>query len=532
MNVTWERFAGRTDVFAVRLSFISDPEEGLAATAEEAASWGALQVWVDGQNLCAQTDQGETLQSAHWYFLGLLEWMAANWNPLLHEEKLPNRNVTEDAASALDATRNPPALIGEKETVAWETEWFGWRARHSLRAARDGGLLPNVVFRRLQDFIEVSWREEPLAGASAGFQFSSGSGVSLLPPLEVAQPLFDVLSSAARHLEEQNPSSLRLRKLVEAIESIRRPQRDERLGWLVGLRTPSRLPRPVLQQEVDDDARRMWREVVDILRQSARSDWEREAVAATLATDEDELAVVGACEAALLFSAVSPSISDSDVRSLSRLLIEQYAGDGREDDPLESISGTVPIDPAIAAWEQGYDLAEALHQILGIKGAYVDVERVLTQFGVIRSDVTLDDKTIRGCSIVGPRHRPTVALNSHSPFSSAETAVRFTLAHELCHLLYDRSYAAKLAIASGPWAPRAIERRANAFAAMFLMPPHLVKQAIADAPDPITEVEGARRVAERLRVSFRAAVEHLYNLTLMTEEDRDELLRAGLDSYR
>lgn len=527
MSVTWERFAGRTDVFAVRLSFLSDPEEGLAATAEESASWGALQIWVDGQNLCAHTDQGEVLQSAHWYLLSVLEWLAMSWNPLLHEEKLPNRNAAEDAAAALAMTRNAPTLVGEPETVAWESGWYAWRGRHSLRAARDGGLLPNVTFRRLQDLIEVSWKEEPLAGASDGFQFSASAGVAFLKPYDVADPLFDVLSEATDHLAARNPQSGRLEALREAVGLVRSPQQDERLSWLAGLRAFSGLP-GLLYDEAENDKRRMWQEIVDILNDSATED-EAEAAAAALATEADDLVVVDSAPAALLLSAVSPTVSESDVRALSRLLIDQYVSSGSDVGALDTISGSVPLDPSIPAWEQGYDLAEDLHQVLALTGAYVDVQQVLTDFGVALHDIALDDETIRGCSLVGPSHRPTVALNTLSSFSLADTAKRFTLAHELCHLLHDRSYAAKLAIASGPWAPLALERRANAFAAMFLMPLHLVEQAIADAPDRIT-ADGVRRVAERLQVGFRATVEHLYNMTLMSENDRDELLQTGLST--
>jgi hypothetical protein len=60
---------------------------------------------------------------------------------------------------------------------------------------------------------------------------------------------------------------------------------------------------------------------------------------------------------------------------------------------------------------------------------------------------------------------------------------------------------------------------------MFLMPPHLLASAIADSPDPISEPDGIRLVAARLRVSNRAALEHLYNLTLMDEVQRDHLIR-------
>ena len=45
-----------------------------------------------------------------------------------------------------------------------------------------------------------------------------------------------------------------------------------------------------------------------------------------------------------------------------------------------------------------------------------------------------------------------------------------TLAHELCHLLFDRSSAVPLSVLSGTWAPPRLERVANAFAAELLIP--------------------------------------------------------------
>ena len=67
---------------------------------------------------------------------------------------------------------------------------------------------------------------------------------------------------------------------------------------------------------------------------------------------------------------------------------------------------------------------------------------------------------------------------------------RFTLAHELCHLLVDRDKGARLAIVSGPWAPLDVERRANAFAAALLMPEAAVAKAVAHATASIDEIEG------------------------------------------
>jgi Zn-dependent peptidase ImmA (M78 family) len=70
-----------------------------------------------------------------------------------------------------------------------------------------------------------------------------------------------------------------------------------------------------------------------------------------------------------------------------------------------------------------------------------------------------------------------------------------------------------------------IERRANAFAAMFLMPPELIELATVDAQFAIDDLAGISMIASRLRTSLRATVDHLFNLTLMSEPVRDELLR-------
>jgi hypothetical protein len=71
------------------------------------------------------------------------------------------------------------------------------------------------------------------------------------------------------------------------------------------------------------------------------------------------------------------------------------------------------------------------------------------------------------------------------------------------------------------------------FGPALLMPLHLVQAAVVDAPDPIGDPNRVRAVASRLHVSSRAAIEHLSNLTLMDENQRDELLRElGLAVYR
>jgi hypothetical protein len=68
--------AGDPAVFAFRLALLPNPHgDDDRATPEERASWGAFSVWAGGENLCAHIEQGEVLDSAHWYMLPLIEWL-------------------------------------------------------------------------------------------------------------------------------------------------------------------------------------------------------------------------------------------------------------------------------------------------------------------------------------------------------------------------------------------------------------------------------------------------------------------------
>jgi Zn-dependent peptidase ImmA (M78 family) len=521
MTLRWERFAGSTDVFAIRLGFLSDPDGGSGATAEETASWGALQIWVEGQNLCAHVDQGEILQNAHWYMLPLLEWVASAWNSLLHEERLPNRNAADDAVCALARTRVAPELAGETDTVSWEEQWYDWWRRHALRSARSGGLLPNVVVRRLRDYVEVSWAEEPLAGAPDGFQFSATSGRALLRPEDVVGPLYDIATSAAAYLSGLVPTSDRLTVLIRALEGLTLPaQREVRVRLLAGFQDVGSQNWEFRGRE-PRQATSGWVDIVTALTAAGSE----EAVAAALETDGTDLVVTGSCSASLLFGALAPVVSERDVRTLAEVLLARYAAEQAESATLEALTAQEPLRTSYMPWEQGYELAELLHEDLALSGDWVDIEGLVSTLGITTMRRHLDDPAVRACSFVGPRHRPTIVLNDGSRFATPQ-ATRFTLAHELCHILFDRASGRRLAIASGPWAPRGIEQRANAFAAMFLMPPNLVAEAVADLPEPLTDPHGVRLVARRLRVSARAAAEHLYNLTLMDETTRDEILRV------
>jgi hypothetical protein len=106
----------------------------------------------------------------------------------------------------------------------------------------------------------------------------------------------------------------------------------------------------------------------------------------------------------------------------------------------------------------------------GDADGWVDIHFVVNNLGIEVSGIDLSDDEVRAVSVFGPTQRPHVFYNRRTRWGQSDAVQRFTLAHELCHLLLDREHGDELAIATGPWAPVGIEQRANAFAAAFLMP--------------------------------------------------------------
>ena len=66
---------------------------------------GRFEVWANGHNICRHVEQGQSIGAVHWYLLPILQWLASNWDFLLHEERLPMRNAVRDAWISMHARR-------------------------------------------------------------------------------------------------------------------------------------------------------------------------------------------------------------------------------------------------------------------------------------------------------------------------------------------------------------------------------------------------------------------------------------------
>lgn len=513
----WEMQAGDPAEFAFRLVLLRNPDgDEDRATPEERESWGAFSVWVRGENLCAHIEQGEILDSAHWYMLPLMEWIVENWDALLHEERLPLSNVGLSAAESLNLTRRPSLSLKDLDEFAWLDEWSAWWGRHSIRSSREGGLYPDLYLRRYRDQLEISTGAEPLIGIPDDYIFLSPNRTYHADPMVVAEALFMVLSAACRELRRRLPAAPRIKRLEAELCRITSPDRiQQRMAWLAGLGENFEKYAEVAR-EVEKIFEAVPAEVREQITGSSRS---------------TELVVAGSAYARLLYGAISPKTTLADVVTLTTHIIDNYVADASAwlaglDVPLD-ISDVRQLSPG----QQGSWLGEQACELMaGDDDSWIDIHAVLQRLKIKSTKIDLSDEEVRAVSVIGPTQRPHVFCNRKTRWGQSIEVERFTLAHELCHLLLDREQGDELAVATGPWAPVAIEQRANAFAAAFLMPTWLLRSALRATGLPADDPRAITAVSVAIRVSGSSLIDRLHNLGELTFDDRLRLRSIWLPS--
>ena len=223
-----------------------------------------------------------------------------------------------------------------------------------------------------------------------------------------------------------------------------------------------------------------------------------------------------------MFGDLSPNIS-SDAAAI--LLAEYFnactnVGDS---DELTDLVSDVPAWTTSSPWHNGYALAlDILDEIdPEPEASMTRIECMLEKLGVWVREVYLGEQGPRGVALAGGELRATILVNLDNLRNSVRGR-RFTLAHELCHILFDRNQARSLAHSSTPWASSSVEQRANAFAAMLLMPPTRAKLPFSG---DLTELkQGVDRLADKLKVSRVALKRHLANIDEFRADELDFLL--------
>lgn len=456
--------------FAIEARLVPDPDPTGAAS-EDVWSYGEVRLHVRNRCLTRHSAPDGVRDEIRWYLAPLLRWLGRAWLPLFHEQRAPFLAGSHDNF-ILRFEQGERLLLDDEGKGATErrAEMQDWRGRHALWSAAAGGVLPNVWIRRQSDLCEVSFDPGVTVGAPRSFEFRFGRGAVLLDAEVVARAFHGFLRwgrAAGSHAGADIPLPGEHEDMAFQAER-----------WLIGDHLSAILTRAEVPPSPMQDG--------------------------VIASSSPEVALLGT---------VRPDLETEDADRL--LLGLRSARSGSPEPPrLRALTARMGPPTAETAWEQGYDLALRTLEALDGPGeatGFVDVARLLPELGIDVGALRIGDVSLRGAAIAGDGFRPTILVNEGANWNRGAAGRRFTLAHEFGHILADRGPGRRVAHSSTPWAPEIVERRANAFAAMFLMPYRAVDAATA-AVGRVADGAGLARMARRLGCGRTAVLEHLKNL--------------------
>lgn len=483
---------GAPELFEIAARWSADPEPRDRRPQESGWSTGDLQITVGHHVLTARRLNGTESSYIAWYLSPLLDWVLSNWTSMFHEEAYawPEKAGAPAASAVFTALGRCIASSDEVERTEYR-DVQGWWTRHALRAADPSALYPDLCLRRLGDDIEISWAGRQPVHAPEGFALTSPPGYATFEVAAVATPLWRFLEWALQSAPvETEADRAAVNDMHERFKRLKRtPLKALELAHL-----NSRL-----QQ----------------LLQAARTEVNLQDSSVLV---KDIPAIAALDPAVLMFGGLSPSIGARDASRLVQFLAKY--SNGTETAALVKLVDDRGSNPAMAPYEEGYELAEDVRDELGIPVGErdINVRRLLHDLQIEVEEVKLDTDSVRGVAIAGPSFSPAILVNMTSPFNTSWEGRNFTLAHEFCHILFDRTRAKRLSHVSGPWTSLRTEQRANAFAAMFIASRAAVRAVFREHG-----VEGTKKAAHALQLGHSALVEHLYNLGLIDEMTREQL---------
>lgn len=465
----FHRFGNRA-TFAIEARLVDDPDPKGAA-AEDVWSFGELRIIVRNRCLTRHTAPEGSRDEVRWYLAPIFRWLSRVWLPLFHEQRPPSLVGSHDNL-ILRFEQGERVLLDDEGPGASgrRAEMQNWRKRHALWSAAAGGVLPNVWLRRQSDLCEVSFDPGVTVGAPRSFEFQFGRGSVLLDVNIVAQAFYAFL--------RWGHATGRCAGVDLCLPNQDGMNAHEAERWLVGDHLAAFLARAGVRPSPLQDG--------------------------VISPSSPEVA---------MFGTVRPDLGVNDARHLLAGL-DGARSDAPEPPAVEALIASMSPPTADTAWEQGYDLALRTLEALDAPEApagFVDVAEILSRLGIKVEELQVQDVSLRGVAIAGYGFRPTILVNDGARWNRGAAGRRFTLAHELGHIVADRGADRRVAHSSTPWAPETVERRANAFAAMFLMPYRAIDAATA-AVGRVADGPGLARMAWRLGCGRIAVLEHLKNL--------------------
>jgi len=411
-----------------------------SAATSAAATRGAMRLWTHGRQVWPGNDLDEAFE---WTCIEFAEFLARSWRWLLWENglpfELPGGSITQ-AYADLNRRWDLLSMAAREEE---EEDLYSFEERHDLARALMGATAPPVWLVREGN---MCWVSTPDAAVLVPFSVVE----------EALRGFADAVISRLANVDER----------ASAVQAAWHARTRTTTGEFVSIATG--LERGVVSQlQGDHDPASFWE------------------------LDADDFAVTELMAAARSAAALPTTDTAQMLRAIR-------SAPRQDTSTLDTLSGValqqVPTGPEWYPYDQGYFVADWLRAQIGAASQdKVNPEELLRQWAIQIQTIKLSTDAVDAVASWGPKHGPVVIVNTAGAHSSSSRGLRATYAHEIAHLLLDRTTALPLAEVMGGRAVGTTEERARAFAAQLLLPKEEAGQALASATDPAHTVRSLQR---------------------------------------
>lgn len=456
------------------------PRDDIRVDTEPAAEHATLASWrlgLGGQVLTVgrSLDGSEAFEEVEDVpLIDLAVWLADSWAALMFDPEAPAQlRRSRDSVLAQDVAEG-----FEKLAATQREKLRQWAMSHSLSWAATDYAVPNVLLARCDAGIEVSWcPQEAKSESLFDVVFDPPAGAGIVTVRSYTALVSDLCAWVAERCHQDGVRDVRLRRIEQW------QNRDRSVAMVFAGEWLER-------------------------RIAGGVDWLRRHAPAALA----ELAAFGdSAHPELAFLRTAGGLrSTSDLDTVWTRLRDSVGATAAAPALAQlQASIAVELDPR-QPWNSGYALAKqvrpGLQAMLGIsteRNNPLDVPGLFEHLGLPIVDATDLPPTIQGAAILDARGRGAVLVNRASTFGASHSGRRAILAHELCHLLFDRTASGQLGqldLRRDLTRDMRLEQRANAFAAEILLPRKEILRHSARG-------KIARRELERLAREYGAGME-------------------------
>jgi hypothetical protein len=138
---------GNKDKFGFELSKVSDSDHTCK-----------LKLFVDSKNICEWKDSNGKVHKEIWWNLDeLINYLHDTVDFIYDDDPFPVDDIAGECASELDNNARDFESENDEEMEDYYDSLDDWTYNHSWYHARSGAVVPDVMFRKINNRIEVSW---------------------------------------------------------------------------------------------------------------------------------------------------------------------------------------------------------------------------------------------------------------------------------------------------------------------------------------------------------------------------------------